>query len=233
MFAGEMSSFSSRQPLLSLALALLASPGAGTRGDAPAGGAAAAAPGAPPTPGASGVAPGGARESFFAGAIPAEVAMRATKSFAIGPGVLLFQPPTGWSGGQLPGYDYMSASKEQSAVFRVATSTGVTAEMGCAQLATAAGMAPARIKNLKQATEAKVTSVGRNGFPAKEGSCTGDGPKGPVEVHYLDIARVDRDGTWHYAVLVSFPADASADIKNEARAFARTLEFTGKSGYSL
>jgi hypothetical protein len=182
-------------------------------------------------PGAIGAAPAG--ESFFGGDVPGDVKVKPIKSFAIEPGVLLFQPVASWSGGQLPGYDYMSMSKDQTAVFRVATSSAVTDAMGCGSIATAAAMAPARIKGLTATSPARMVAAGKNKFAAKEGTCTGTGPKGPVEVHFIDIARATNEGVWHYAVLVSFPPDAPADVKNEARAWARSLELNGKNGYQL
>src|SRR5262245_16087039 len=69
----------------------------------------------------SGGATAAAGDSFFAGDVPAAVKMKPTKSFAIGPGILMIQGVEGWTGGQLPGYDYMATNKDSSAVFRVTT----------------------------------------------------------------------------------------------------------------
>ena len=172
-------------------------------------------------------------ESFFAGPVPAGVTMKATKTFAMGPGILMIQGVEGWSGGQLPGYDYMAMSKDSTAVVRVTTSTGVVGEMNCKELATAAAMAPLRAKNLRETTPAALRKVGKNQFVAREGVCAADGPKGPVQIHFINILRKDREGLWHYAVLAAFPQDAPQSLKDETKAWARSLEYNGQNGYSL
>jgi len=174
-----------------------------------------------------------AAESFFSGAVPAAVKMKPTKSFAMDPGILMIQGVEGWTGGQLPGYEHMSMSKDTTAVARVATSAGVTGEMNCKELGVAAAMAPLRAKNLKESVPAVLRQVGKNKFVAREGVCTGDGPKGPVEIHFLNILRKDRGSMWHYAVLVGFPMTASQELKNEAMAWARSLEFNGGNGFTM
>lgn len=190
---------------------------------------AAASTGAAPTASATAAA----AESFFAGEVPASVKMKPLKSFAIAPGVLLISGVEGWSGGKLPGYDYMAMSKDSQAVGRVSAATGVTGQLGCKEISTAAGMAPLRAKNLKESVPAVLRKVGKNGFVAREGQCTADGPKGPLQIHYINILRKDKDGYWHYSVVVGFPADASQDLRNEAMAWARSLEYNGESGYTL
>lgn len=197
---------------------------------APAGGVAGGFGKAGGAPAGGGAASG---ESFFAGEVPASVKMKATKTFAIGPGILLLQGVEGWSGGQLPGYDYMAMTKDSQATFRVATSTGVTAQMGCAEIASAAGMLPLKAKNLKETTAPVMRRVGKNSFVAREGACSGDGPKGPVEIHFIDIARKDKDGVWHYAVLTGFPTTATPELRNEAMAWARSIQYSGESAYTM
>lgn len=195
--------------------------GAVASGFARAGGTGAAASAAP------------AAESFFAGEVPASVKLKPTKTFAIGPGVLLIQPIEGWSGGKLPGYDYMAMSKDSQASFRVTASTGVTGEMNCKEISTAAAMAPLRAKNLKDDGPVVKRQVGKNKFVAREGSCTADGPNGPLEIHFINILRKDKDGFWHYAVLAGFPKGAPADLRNEAMAMARSIEYNGENGFTL
>lgn len=146
--------------------------------------------------------------------------------------VLIFQPVEGWTGGKLPGNDYMAQSKDQSAVFRLDTSSAVVTSLGCKEISTPLSMAPAKIKNVTEVAAPKLTKVGKNGFAAKEGECAGEGPKGPVEIHFIDVARETQGDVWHYAIMVSFPKD-SADLKAEAQAWARSLEFTGRSGYKM
>jgi hypothetical protein len=203
-----------------------------------------AAPGAPPGTGTSASpyraagSPGGAPaaaggDSFFAGDVPAAVKMKATKTFAMAPGVLMIQGIEGWAGGQLPGYDYMSMNKEGTLVARVATSPGVTGEMNCKELGTPAAMAPLRAKNLKDSGPVVLRRVGKNKFVAREGACTADGPKGPIEIRFIDILRKDNEGMWHYAALVGYPKDATPDMKNEAMAWARSLEYNGQNGFTM
>lgn len=183
------------------------------------------------SPGGAAPQPGGA--SFFGGEVPATVKMKPTKTFAIAPGILLIQGVEGWQGGQLPGYDYMAMNTEGTVVARVTTSSAVTGEMNCKEISTAAAMAPLRAKNLKDAGPATLRRVGKNNFVAREGACTADGPKGPVEIRFINILRKDREGSWHYAVLVGFPTDASPDLKNQAMAWSRSLEFNGENGFSM
>lgn len=189
----------------------------------------------PPSPqGAAGPAPGaGSAESFFAGDVPAGVKMKATKTFAIEPGILFLQGVEGWSGGQLPGYDYMGMSKDQSAVVRIVTSTAVVSELTCGSLSSAAGMAPLKAKNVKESAPAVMRQVGKNKFVAREGTCTAEGPKGPVEIHFIDILRKNREDLWHYAAMAAFPPDASPELKNEAMAWARSLDYQGGNGYKM
>lgn len=219
----------------SAALSLVLAAGCGSKGEDPAparpsntGAVTAAAGGfaAKPTPAAAG-------ESFFAGDVPAGVTLKPTKSFAIAPGVLLISGIEGWSGGKLPGYDYMATNKDSTVVGRVTTSAGVTGEMGCKEISTAAAMAPLRAKNLQEVTPATLRKVGKNGFVAREGVCSADGPKGPVQIHFINILRKDKDGFWHYAVLVGFPKDASPVLRNEAMAWARSLEYNGENGFKM
>ncbi len=185
-----------------------------------------ASTGAPPT------APSG-DESFFSGSPPAGVSTKATKGFAIAPGVLLFTSAEGWSGGGLPGYDYMAMSKDQSAVVRVMTSNGVVANMNCKEMAATAAMAPLRAKNLVDIGTATLRKVGKNQFIAREGQCSADGPKGPLQIHFIDLARKDKDGVWHYGAMAAFPKDAPMNVRAEAMAWARSLEFNGESAYTL
>ena len=180
---------------------------------------------------AAAAAPDG--ESFFAGDVPAGVKMKPNKTFAMDPGILFIQGVDGWTGGQLPGYDYLGVSKDQSAVVRVATATGVLAEMSCKNLATAAAMAPLKAKNLADSGPTALRQVGKNKFVAREGACTAEGPKGPIEIHYLDILRKNHDELWHYAVLAAFPASASPELRNEVKGWARSLEYTGGNGFKL
>ncbi len=197
----------------------------------------------PPGPGGTGASPfraagpGGAAapggDSFFVGDVPASVKMKATKTFAMGPGMLLITGIEGWAGGQLPGYDYMSMNKEGTLVARVATSPGVTGEMNCKELVTPAAMAPLRAKNLKEIAPPVLRRVGKNKFVAREGACSADGPKGAVEIRFIDILRKDPEGMWHYAALVGYPKDASPEMKNEAMAWARSLEYNGVNGFTM
>jgi hypothetical protein len=189
----------------------------------------------PAEPGAAPAAPAQApaAESFFAGDVPASVKMKPIKTFAIEPGILFLQGVEGWSGGQLPGYDYMGMSKDQSAVVRVVTSTAVLAEMNCKDLASAAAMAPLKAKNVKESSPAVLRQVGKNKFVAREGVCTADGQRGPVEIHFIDIMRKNRDDFWHYAAMTAFPQDASPELKNEAMAWARSLDYQGGNGYKV
>jgi hypothetical protein len=41
------------------------------------------------------------------------------------------------------------------------------------------------------------------------------------------------DDRWHYAALVIFPKDAASDLRDEAMAWARSLELNGRNGYKL
>lgn len=182
---------------------------------------------------AAAAAPSSAGESFFGGDVPAGVKMKVTKSFAMDPGILYLQGVDGWTGGQLPGYDYLGVSKDQSAVVRVATATGVLSDFSCKNLATPAAMAPLKAKNLQDSGKPELRQVGKNKFVALEGACTAEGPKGPIEVHYLDILRKNRDELWHYAVLAAFPANASPELRNEVKAWARSLEYNGGNGYKM
>ncbi len=181
--------------------------------------------------GAPAAAAGG--DSFFAGDPPATVKLKATKTFAMDPGILLIQGVEGWAGGQLPGYDYMSMNKEGTLMARVATSTGVTGEMNCKELGVSAAMAPLRAKNLKDSGPVVLRRVGKNKFVAREGACSGDGPKGPVEIHFINILRKQNEGLWHYAAFVGYPKDASPEMKNEAMAWARSLEYNGVNGFTM
>lgn len=217
--------------VLSLALAA----GCGSKdGDAPAAGpTSTGAAAAPASASAAKPAPAAAAESFFAGEVPAAVKLKPTKSFAMAPGILLISGIEGWTGGKLPGYDYMATNKDSTAVARVTTSAGVTSEMNCKEISTAAAMAPLRAKNLKEVTPAVLRKVGKNNFVAREGVCSADGPKGPLEIHFINILRKDKDGFWHYAVLVGFPKDASPELRNEAMAWARSLEYNGENGFKM
>jgi hypothetical protein len=195
----------------------------------------------PPTPTATATASATAsatpaapsQESFFSGDLPASVKLKPIKTWAIESGVLFFQPVEEWSGGKLPGNEYMAQSKDQSAVFRVSTHNGVTSEIRCKDIASVAALAPAKVTKLEEVSAPRVVAVGRNKFAAKEGECKGEGPKGATEVHFIDILREDPQGGWHYEVVVSFPKDAPQAAKDEAKAFARSLEFNGKNGYKL
>jgi hypothetical protein len=177
--------------------------------------------------------PAASGESFFTGPIPSSVKVKPIKAWAIEAGVLLFQPVEGWNGGKLPGQDYMAMSKDQSMVFRVDTSNAVVSEIGCKNLEAAIAMAPVKGKNVKELTPGKLAKVGANGFVAREGSCTAENDKGALVVHYLDILKGTGDDAWHYAVLVSLPKDAPQAAKEEALAWARSVEFNGKNGYKL
>lgn len=179
------------------------------------------------------VPPAPSQESFFSGDLPASVKLKPIKTWAIESGVLFFQPVEEWSGGKLPGNEYMAQSKDQSAVFRVSTHNGVVSEIRCKDIASVAALAPAKVQKLEEVTAPRVVAVGRNKFAAKEGECKGEGPKGATEVHFIDILREDPQGGWHYEVVVSFPKDAPQTVKDEAKAFARSLEFNGKNGYKL
>ncbi len=193
---------------------------------APTGALTPAAPTAPPAP------PGA--ESFFAGPIPPGVTLKAIKASAIEDRALVFQPVEGWTGGKLPGNDYMAMSKDQSAVFRVVTSTAVVQKLGCADLATFVAMAPTKGKNVVEVTPGKLTAVGANKFAALEGTCAAESDKGPLEIHYVDIARVTgADDVWHYASILIFPKDAPTSLRDEALAWARSLELGGRNGYKL
>ena len=172
-------------------------------------------------------------ESFFAGPIPSGVKVKAIKANAIENGALVFQPVEGWNGGGLPGRDYMAMSKDQSAVFRVDTSSAVVREIACKNLERVIAMAPVKGKNIEQVSPGKLVKVGANGFVAKEGTCSAENDKGKLEVHYIDILKGSGDDEWHYAVVVSFPKDAPKETKDEAQAWARSLEFNGKNGYKL
>jgi hypothetical protein len=183
--------------------------------------------------GSKGPAPASAEESFFSGPVPASVKMKPLKGFAIGPGVLLLTGVEGWSGGQLPGYEYMGMSKDQSAVVRVVTSVGVVGEMNCKEIASAAGMAPLRAKNLADVGTATMRKVGKNQFVAREGVCSADGQKGPLDIYFINIARKDNEGVWHYAVMAAVPKDAPPALRDEAKAWARSLEYTGQNAYKL
>lgn len=173
------------------------------------------------------------QESFFSGDLPASVKLKPIKTWAIESGILFFQPVEEWSGGKLPGNEYMAQSKDQSAVFRVSTHNGVTSGISCKDIGSVAALAPAKVTKLEEVTAPHVVAVGRNKFAAKEGECKGEGPKGATEVHFIDILREDPQGGWHYEVVVSFPKDAPQAVKDEAKAFARSLEFNGKNGYKL
>jgi hypothetical protein len=182
---------------------------------------------------AAATAAAAAEDSFFAGGPPPGVTLKATKGFAIGPGVLTFAAPEGWSGGKLPGYDYMGMNKEGTAAVRVMASMGVVDTMKCKDIAVAAAMAPTRAKNLVDVGETTLRKVGKNEFVAREGQCSADGPKGPLVIHFIDIARKDKDGIWHYAALAALPKDAPPAMRSEALAWARSLEFNGESAYKL
>lgn len=173
------------------------------------------------------------QESFFSGDIPGSVKLKPIKTWAVESGILFFQPVEEWSGGKLPGNEYMSQSKDQSAVFRVSTHNGVVSEIRCKDIASVAALAPAKVTKLEEVSAPKMVAVGRNKFAAKEGQCKGEGPKGPAEVYFIDILREDPQGGWHYEVVVSFPKDSPQALKDEAKAFARSLEFNGKNGYKL
>ena len=179
------------------------------------------------------LAPPAPVESFFAGDVPASVKMKAIKTFAIEPGILFLQGVEGWNGGQLPGYDYMGMSKDQSAVVRIVTSTAVVSELNCGALSSAAAMAPLKAKNVKESVPPVMRQVGKNKFVAREGTCTADGQKGPIEIHFIDILRKNRDDLWHYAAMTAFPTDASPELKNEAMAWARSLDYQGGNGYKM
>jgi hypothetical protein len=221
-------------PALSLAFALTLSLGC-NKTDAPAGPAASGAPGGKAI--STGVttttaaATPAAGDSFFAGDLPAGVKLKPNKTFAIDPGILNIQSVDGWNGGQLPGYDYLGVSKDSSGVVRVASATGANGDVSCKDLATPAAMAPLKAKNLKETGPAVLRPVGKNKFLAREGVCTADGPKGPLEIHFLDISRTTSEGNWHYAVLAAFPANASPEVRSEVMAWGRNLEFTGKNGF--
>jgi hypothetical protein len=105
--------------------------------------------------------------------------------------------------------------------------------MNCKDIATAAAMAPLKAKNLQETEPAKLRKVGKNKFVAREGLCAAEGPKGPLAIHFLNILRKNREDLWHYAVLVAFPKDASPELRNEAMAWARSLEYNGGNGYTL
>ena len=218
-------------PALSLTLSL--SIGC-NKTDAPAGPAGSAAPGGKAIATAGGsttAAAPAAGDSFFAGDLPAGVKMKPNKTFAIDPGILNIQSVDGWNGGQLPGYDYLGVSKDSTGVVRVATATGATGDVSCKDLATPAAMAPLKAKNLQDKGPVVLRPVGKNKFLAREGVCTADGPKGAIEIHFLDISRTTSEGNWHYAVLAAFPAGASPEVRNEVMAWGRNLEFTGKNGF--
>jgi hypothetical protein len=172
-----------------------------------------------------------AGDSFFAGDLPAGVKLKPNKTFAIDPGILNIQSVDGWNGGQLPGYDYLGVSKDSSGVVRVASATGANGDVQCKDLATPAAMAPLKAKNLQEKSPVVLRPVGKNKFLAREGVCTADGAKGPLEIHFLDISRTTSEGNWHYAVLAAFPANASPEVRNEVMAWGRNLEFTGKNGF--
>lgn len=171
--------------------------------------------------------------SFFAGEVPASVKLKPIKAAAMDDNALVFRVVDGWSGGKLPGNDYMAMSKDQSAVFRLDTSSAVVAGLGCKEIASALAMAPAKIKDVTEVSAPKLAKVGANGFVAKEGRCAGEGPKGPVDIHFLDVNRKSGDDSWHYAILVSFPKDAPQELKDEVLVYARSLEFTGRNAYSM
>lgn len=222
--------------VLSIAVALTLTAGCKPSADGSGSGAPGAAANA--TNGASSAKPAGpaaapASTSFFAGEAPPGVKMKPTKSFAMDPGILMIQGVEGWTGGQLPGYEHMAMSKDTTAVARVTTSSGVTGEMNCKDIAVAAAMAPLRAKNLKESAPAVLRQVGKNKFVAREGACTADGPKGPVEIHFLNILRKDKGSFWHYAVLVGYPPTAPQELKNEAMAWARSLEYNGQNGFTM
>jgi len=172
-------------------------------------------------------------ESFFSGDIPASVKLKPIKTWAIESGVLFFQPVEEWNGGKLPGNEYMSMSKDQSGVFRVSTHNGVIAQIFCKDIASVAALAPAKIKNLEEVSPPRMVAVGRNKFAAREGQCKGEGPKGATELFFIDILRETGGEFWHYEVLASYPKDASQQVKDETKAFARSLEFNGRNGYKL
>jgi hypothetical protein len=223
-------------PALSLALSLTLSLGC-NKTDAPAGPAGSAAPGGKAISTAGGAATPAAAtpaagDSFFAGDLPAGVKMKPNKTFAIDPGILNIQSVDGWNGGQLPGYDYLGVSKDSSGVVRVATATGANGDVQCKDLATPAAMAPLKAKNLQDKGPVVLRPVGKNKFLAREGACTADGPKGLLEIHFLDISRTTHEGNWHYAVLAAFPANASPEVRNEVMAWGRNLEFTGRNGFA-
>ncbi len=75
--------------------------------------------------------------------------------------------------------------------------------------------------------------MGKNKFVAREGACTAEGPKGPIEVHFLDILRKNHDELWHYAVLAALPANASPELRNEVKGWARSLEYNGGNGFKM
>lgn len=207
-------------------------PGASSAGKPPAVAPSASAA-TPPSPSAAAPAPAASAESFFAGDVPAGVKMKATKTFAIEAGILFLQGVEGWNGGQLPGYDYMGMSKDQSAVVRIVTSTAVVSELSCGSLSSAAAMAPLKAKNVKESVPPVMRQVGKNKFVAREGTCTADGQKGPIEIHFIDILRKNREDLWHYAAMAAFPTDASPELKNEAMAWARSLDYQGGNGYKM
>jgi hypothetical protein len=143
--------------------------------------------------------------------------------------VFLLNPIEGWRGGSLPGDEYMSSKGE--ATFRLFS---MDKPADCKSLSTAAAMAPAKIKNLKVLSEPALMKIGKNGFVANVGSCEGDGPSGPAEVHFAEVRVEDRpDMVWPAVLLVSYPKDASAELRNEAAAWVQVAEFKGKNGRSM
>lgn len=183
------------------------------------------------TGGSHGQGPSG---SFFAGPIPPTVKLKPLKSAAFGEDgrALLFQMPEGWAGGVLPGYDYMANSKDASVVFRAAAATGMTGSLSCKDLAAPAKMAPLKATDLVEKVPAAPARPGAKPFDAREGTCTGTTARGPVEIHYLDLLLgKDPSETWHYAVMVSLPANATQEQRDQAMAAARSLELNGKNQY--
>ncbi len=171
--------------------------------------------------------------SFFTGPIPSSVSLTATRGSALENGALSFALPEGYRGGALPGRDYLATNSDSTVVLRVMTSTAVVSELDCRGLASVLGMAPTKGKSVVQVAPGKLVRVGSGQFVAKEGECSAQSDKGEIEVHYLDILRGAGDDAWHYGALVTFPKSASPSTKDQAMAWARSLQLTGVSGYKL
>jgi hypothetical protein len=171
--------------------------------------------------------------SFFAGPIPSGVTLMTTRGSALENGALTFALPEGYRGGALPGRDYLATNSDSTVVLRVMTSTAVVSELDCRGLASVLGMAPTKGKAVAQVAPGKLVRVGSGQFVAKEGECSAQSDKGELEIHYLDILRGAGDDAWHYGALVTFPKSAAPSAKDQAMAWARSLQLTGVSGYKL